>query len=173
VLYQHGYHLQNNHHHHSLLLENDEIAVAGRVRPEVNECFLIPSASDIICDAIQKSHQETHDLFAGTASYKANSELLSFQMSSLNSMTDFNRQVRNHWRTHQALSSVGGRRRLFIHDHHSDHINDHHDQVQLGNSHHINDDDRNLANFYPNEEAKCGEMNTESHLRPDMHMHGL
>jgi hypothetical protein len=51
---------------------------------------------------------------------------------------------------------VGGRRRLFIYDHHSDHINDHHGQVQLGISHHINDDDRNIANFYPNEEAKCG-----------------
>ena len=49
---------------------------------------------------------------------------------------------------------MGGRRRVLIYDHHSDHINDHHGQVPLGISHHINDDYRNLANFYPNEEAK-------------------
>jgi hypothetical protein len=152
-----------------LLLENDEIAVAGRVRPEENESFLIPSAHEILCHANPLSHQKTLDHFGGTEPYQANNEVLSFQMSSLNSMNDFNRQIRNHWRTNQALSSVGGRRRLFIYDHLSDHINDHHHQVHIGVSHHINDDGRNLAEFYRNEEAKCGEMHTESHLRPVMH----
>ena len=69
-------------------------------------------------------------------------------------MNDFNRQHRNHSRTHPALSSVGVRRRVLIYDHDSEHINDHHGKVQLCISHHINDDYRNLANFYPNEEAK-------------------
>jgi hypothetical protein len=56
------------------------------------------------------------------------------------------------------LTSGGGRRRLFIHDHHSDRINDHHDHVKLGASHHINDDGRDMAGFYRNEEAKYSEM---------------
>jgi hypothetical protein len=71
------------------------------------------------------------------------------------------------------LSSAGGRRRLFIYDHHSDNIKDLHDQVKLGVSDHIKDDDRNLADFYRDEEAKCSEMHTESRLRAEVHRHGL
>ena len=71
------------------------------------------------------------------------------------------------------MSSAGGRRRLFIYDHHSDHIKDLQDQVKLGVPHHIKDDDRNLADFYRDEEAKCSDMHTESHLRAEVHMHGL
>ena len=56
------------------------------------------------------------------------------------------------------MSLGGGRRRLFIYDLHSDRINDHHDEVKISVSQHINDDGRYIAGFYRNEEAKCSEM---------------
>lgn len=45
--------------------------------------------------------------------------------------------------------------------------------MKLGVSDHIKDDDRNLADFYRDEEAKCSEMHTESRLRAEVHRHGL